>query len=778
MERGWGGGGDKCLSECESESEYCSREMAGSEPAVSFRENLLCPICIELLADATTLDCGHSYCQPCITQFWDRRQPHVSCPECRAEFPDRRTKVVHALRNAADQVRQVQAPRGEPERCPQHGGPFSHMCETEQKLLCAQCQEGAAHQQHVPKPIADSVALHKGALKESLDKLKEEEKMLTELRLKQKRNISAVGEAFVTELNHVKQCFTEMGQFIQKKEQSLVEKLEERVETILKRMEARLGEIQEGLTSAGVEIMKRKEQIEDQDDLRFLKGLSLLKQRPLEDFKTLEDISEDLSLEVLKGPFQYSVWKELRDVIRPGPASLTLNPATASPWLILSEDLTSATHGAQKQQLSDDPRRFDPCPCVLGSVGFASGRHYWEVKVGNKSSWTVGVAGESVSRKGDILLSPPNGYWVLGLRNGNRYKAFTLTLRDLHLDVKPRAIGVYLDYEGGQVSFYNVDGMTHLHTFRGSFTEKLYPFFSPGLNHRGGNAEPLQLPPSAASSSNKEAEEEEEGISPCSDCGREGATISSPPGNARSSHWDWSAWKRAWLCFGFLVALGVSSPGRADFAETYLVCCSMLGFAGLCWALLDKGSLAEVTWVSGGLLGYAGLCCLLLAYARHLGACLLVLSLVGLLLASKGYAWPFWVTPSLAALVGLVWLSDYEVWVWWVCCGLLAHTGLCLYLLGHHNVAKVCWWCVGVKGYVGLCILLVSLHQLAGFCWIALGLLGLCLSVLGRLGSCWIMAGLLGYSGVWCALVGDAELSAVTLGVAGLSWSCWSYYPH
>ncbi|XP_067865817.1 E3 ubiquitin-protein ligase TRIM69-like [Heterodontus francisci] len=745
--------------------------MAEIEQAVRFNEDLLCPICIEVLRNATTLDCGHSYCQPCITEFWDSQEPTVSCPECRAVFPSRRTKAVHALRNAADKARQIEA-AGSADRqkpCPQHQHQhrdLSYFCETDLKLMCDQCQEGAAHQD-----LAAHVTSYKDALRNSLDKLQENEKTFTEVQLQQKHNISAVEEAFVTQKNHIKQCFAEMNQFIQRKEQSLMEKLDGRKENISKRMEVRLGEIQEQLTSIGTEIVKEKELMQERDDLRFLQGLSFRKKRSTEDFKALGDISEDLSLEILKSPLQYSVWKELRDVIKPGPASLTLNPVTASPWLILSEDLTSVTHGGERQQVPDDPQRFDPCPCVLSSDGFTSGKHYWEVKVGGKTTWTVGVARESVNRKGDIILSPPNGYWAVGLRNGAKYKAFTFALIDLNLDMKPKEIGIYLDYEGGQVSFYNADGMSHLYTFSDTFTEKLYPFFSPGLNHVGKNAEPLWLCHTTVTNPNAE----EDGISQCSDYEREDATISATLGNARNLHLDWSSWKWAWLCFGLLVLLAATSPWRANFTETYLVCCSMLGFFGLCWALLHNRSLAGISWVYCSVLGYAGLCCLLLSYAGPIGACLVGLSLVGLLLASKGYLLPFWIMLSFAAHVGLVWLSDYDVWVWWVCCGLLGHAGLCLSLLGYHNVAEICWWCCGTKGYFGLWLLLLSFYPLAGVCWIALGIVGLCLAMMGYFRDCWIMTGLLAYNGVWCALVGEAELSAVTLGIAILG-SCWSFY--
>ncbi|XP_029448432.1 E3 ubiquitin-protein ligase TRIM39-like [Rhinatrema bivittatum] len=173
---------------------------------------------------------------------------------------------------------------------------------------------------------------------------------------------------------------------------------------------------------------------------------------------------------------------------------VTLDPETAHPKLVLSKDGKSVRLGDTRQNLPDSPQRFDTCVFVLGREGFTSGRHYWEVEVGDKTGWTLGVCKDSVSRKGNITIIPQNGYWAVLLRDGE-YKACTSPWSRLPLSVRPRAVGILLDYQAGKVSFYDADEKSHLFTFTHTFTEKLWPYFSPYLNEGGKNAGALRIRP-------------------------------------------------------------------------------------------------------------------------------------------------------------------------------------------------------------------------------------------------------------------------------------------
>ncbi|XP_023603029.1 butyrophilin subfamily 3 member A3-like [Myotis lucifugus] len=155
-----------------------------------------------------------------------------------------------------------------------------------------------------------------------------------------------------------------------------------------------------------------------------------------------------------------------------------LDPDTAHPNLLISKDQRSLKRIKQRQSLPDNPRRFQYRFCVLGRECFTSGRHFWEVEVGDRKQWNLGVCRENVERKRDVKITPQNGFWTIALLGGHAFHARTDPWSKLTIVKPPKRVGVFLDYERGKVSFYDaIDGL-HIYTFSQTpFSGPLWPVF-------------------------------------------------------------------------------------------------------------------------------------------------------------------------------------------------------------------------------------------------------------------------------------------------------------
>ncbi|KAM5315870.1 E3 ubiquitin-protein ligase TRIM68 isoform 2-T5 [Glossophaga mutica] len=185
----------------------------------------------------------------------------------------------------------------------------------------------------------------------------------------------------------------------------------------------------------------------------------------------------------------------LREMLKTYAADVRLDPDTAYSRLIVSEDRKCVRYGDTKQKLPDNPERFYRYNIVLGSQCISSGQHYWEVEVGDRSEWGLGVCKEDVDRKEVVYLSPHYGFWVIRLRKGSEYRAGTDEYPLLSLPVPPRRVGVFLDYEAHDISFYNVtDNGSHIFTFpHYPFPGRLLPYFSPCYSIGANNTAPLAI---------------------------------------------------------------------------------------------------------------------------------------------------------------------------------------------------------------------------------------------------------------------------------------------
>ncbi|XP_058525804.1 butyrophilin subfamily 1 member A1-like [Ochotona princeps] len=156
---------------------------------------------------------------------------------------------------------------------------------------------------------------------------------------------------------------------------------------------------------------------------------------------------------------------------------VTLDADTAHCSLSLSQDRRCISWQEEDQNLPDTTQRFNSLPCVLGQLQITSGRYFWEVDIANTVSCDLGICKDKVIRKGRVSVSPQNGFWVLRLYN-KEYWALTSPETLLTLREHPVRVGIFLDYDGGDVSFYNMTNGSHIFSFsQNTFQGVLRPFF-------------------------------------------------------------------------------------------------------------------------------------------------------------------------------------------------------------------------------------------------------------------------------------------------------------
>ncbi|XP_078422363.1 nuclear factor 7, brain-like [Cetorhinus maximus] len=455
---------------------------------------LTCPICLETFTDPVSLECEHHFCRSCISQSWDKVPGDVSCPQCRRVFTQRNIRTARTLGNIVEKFRMFKVKVTQPEEefyCQEHGEKLKLFCEEEQKAICVDCWS-SEHQTHKDLHIKEAVQKYKNKLEKSLEFLQKQ----MDLSLQSKRE----GEDGILQMkaqtdslrNEINSELEKMHKFLFEKEELMKAELERKSNKILEEMENNLKRTLEQTSALEVTIIDLKSRLEIQEAPELLKDIQVLLKRSQMEFHNPGAASTQLPVDIIDEPFKYiNVWREMRTVISPVPASLTLDPETAHNLLNISQDLTSVSLRNKKQNLPDQPQRFDCYYYVLSSQSFTSGRHYWEVGLGMKSQWVVGVCRESINRKTNITRSPDNGFWVIARFPDCK----SLKIPDVisQLKVKPRKVGVYLDYEGGRVSFYDAEDMSHLHTFTDTFTEKLYPIFNPCKTNTADDTDPLRL---------------------------------------------------------------------------------------------------------------------------------------------------------------------------------------------------------------------------------------------------------------------------------------------
>ncbi|XP_049430820.1 E3 ubiquitin-protein ligase TRIM21-like [Epinephelus fuscoguttatus] len=439
---------------------------SSSEQQVSKPGEVPCDVCTgtKLKALKSCLVCLESYCETHL-------EPHLT----------RSGLKKHQLIDPVENL--------EGRMCLQHDKLLELFCKTDQMCVCVLCTV-LDHKTHDVVPLREEYEGKKAELGKTEAEIQQ---MIQKRRLKIeeiKHSVELSEEDADREIADGVQVFTALKESVERSQAELIDTIKEKQRKTEKQAEGFIKELEQEIS----ELKKRSTEVEQlsrsEDHLHVLQSFMFLNTAPpTKDWtevnihppsyegtvvRAVSQLEETLSKQTKK-LFEVELKRAQQSAV-----DVTLDPDTAHPELILSDDGKQVKHGDDWENLPDNPERFVNFPSVLAKQSFSSGKFYFEVQVKGKTKWDLGVVRESINRKEEFVPNPQNGQWIIWLRNENDYYTAANHIVHVSLKSRPQKVGVFVDYEEGLVSFYDVYTAALIYSFTDcSFTEKLYPYLSP-----------------------------------------------------------------------------------------------------------------------------------------------------------------------------------------------------------------------------------------------------------------------------------------------------------
>ncbi|XP_063090870.1 tripartite motif-containing protein 75 [Cavia porcellus] len=444
-----------------------------SEALMRLQAETKCPVCLDDLNDPVTIECGHNFCRACIRQSWADLQEKFPCPVCRFECEECYYRSNAQLGRMVQIARQLSTSRKRrrPEKtnvCEKHGQVLTLFCEEDLEVLCPECMQPPDHSGHRTSPLGEAAARHRVRLHNYAKLLRRQALDTQQLISAQSRAPLELREKAQTRRQRLA-CEVELlNRFLEREQQAAFQRLAEEEQQIRQKLSDNI----KAFTGYKATLQDLLARVEGHSALSEIELLSQIKHfYPRSEGEISPPLfSINLPKEACNFPPQFSALQKIRREFR---VDIILDPETAYPNLCISPDRKSVHFVKKKPSSPRTAKRANANPVVLGFPDFYSGRHFWQVEVGDVPQWAVGVCRALMSPKGRRV---GQGCWCLQLQDGG-YEAPGATRAALPQDLRDRTLGLFLDYELGELSIYDMPEGAHICTFSDTFTESLRPYF-------------------------------------------------------------------------------------------------------------------------------------------------------------------------------------------------------------------------------------------------------------------------------------------------------------